>query len=184
MDFAKLLIDLVNGIFQVVVYVVGAFVAMYLYVEFSPKIELGISPRWPSGDAGPCILTITIANRSRVMVKKEDIRLQILFYNMAQLPKLSEWVPFNKSAVIQGEEPIVWRDPVRICQTTEYIHPGEAIVIERPLVFDVSNTVAHAGLKFSTKLSSLKSVLYSPFNKKNVDWTMTVFVIPAGTQKT
>ena len=148
------------------------FVAWWYRFFLAPKIKLELSHRWMGGNPGIGILTIKATNTSNVRIRKNSLRLQVLFYSVARMKNLGEWVPFKNDYSSE------WSAPQKICTTTKYVYPGDTITVDHPILFPENQCVGHVGLQFRTKLSLLQSILFNYWPKRKEQWTTTIFVWP------
>ena len=100
------------------------------------------------------------------------IRLQILEYSRDNTLFLSEWVPFSQDLIQGNENPIEWREPENICQTTSYIYPGEIVKVERLYTFPVDK-IWHIGFQIQTEYNWLEYLLVW---KRGKSWTTTKII--------
>jgi hypothetical protein len=125
--------------------VVGAYLGYRLFSRYSPRFRLTLRPSWV-GDS--LILGIEVENTSSVRAGRPTVHLQVLEYDPMRTLALSEWVPFVKDDVRDGEEPLGdWRDPVRVFEdTSDRVYPGEAMVVDR-LAHYPGDVLLHIGLR-------------------------------------
>lgn len=146
--------------------IIAAVTALRITYRFYPSLRVRIVPRWD--DLEHVVLMLRIANRSRVRIGAPDgkplnIRMQVLTYDQQVQSQLSEWVPFEETAVrtletTNGlvkrgrlskrevpEEPLDFQPPFRIMTTTTKFDPGEEIVVERRFKCP-KNCLLHAAL--------------------------------------
>ncbi|HEY8774308.1 MAG TPA: hypothetical protein VIM05_07065 [Gaiellaceae bacterium] len=131
--------------------VTGAVAGLTVLARFSARFSLRILPRW-KGDT--LILRLEVENTSRIRAGRPHVDLQILEYTLEEGDSpLSEWVPFAKEDIDPREEPLEWREPVRVfvspvptSDTTDRVYPGEVLVAER--LYDYpGDVVLHIGLR-------------------------------------
>jgi hypothetical protein len=75
----KSLIDVLKTTLEVSALLVGAFLFVFVFLQLSATLQLRIIARWI--DAKRVILKFEIENKSKVRVKKEFVRLQMLEYD-------------------------------------------------------------------------------------------------------
>ena len=185
MEFSEI-ISLSKDIIQIIVFTGGFFIALFMFFQFAPKIEPRILPQWIEGKTDLCILKITIENKSKVRIKlnrdnpnKDAVLLQVL--ECSSTESLSEWVSFTEEAWRKQKDAKEWREPNKICETTEYSYPGEVVSVER-LIKSNPNSVLHIGLQVKADLSWFGK-LASRVLQRNQRWTSTAFVIRPDVQK-
>ena len=167
-------LDQTKTILEILGLLLGAFLFAFVFLQFSPTLHLRILPTWI--DHQQVILRIEVENRSRVRVKKEFVRLQVLEYPVDGQTSLSEWVPFTVEATIQGEQPPFWKDPTEIFTSTRFVYPGELLSIERLYKLNNQNSFLHVGLRFKSK--SISHIFRFKVLGRAEQWTSTVFVFP------
>ena len=172
MDFTEV-ISLARDIALIVAMLLGAWLAVFVYVQFAPKLQLRILPRWVDETKGLLILKLEVENNSRIRVPKQKIQLQILEHEVPAHGCLSEWVPFDEEAVLLQEKPKEWHDPIEIFQSTEYLNPGETVSVER-LCHCPQDSILHVGLQAKAKLGALGR-LAAWFRSWNDQWTSTIW---------
>jgi len=150
----------------------GLLVAWHYFFPLAPKIALQLSPRWMDGNPKIGILTLKVTNTSKVRIRKKRLSLQILFYPVARMENLGEWVPFKDDYTSE------WRPPKKICTTTKYIYPGETMTVDYPIIFPDLALIAHVGLQFRAKLSLPQRILCNYWFRPQEQWTTTMFVWP------
>jgi hypothetical protein len=145
------IISIVGNIATILAVLVGGWFAVFVFLQFAPILALRILPTWTSDDPRWVILRIEVENKSRIRVYKQAIYLQILEQNVHVGSILSEWVPFEKKAVLTTEQPISWHEPIEIFKSTIGLDPGELLIAER-LHYCQPNNVLHVGLQVKAKL--------------------------------
>lgn len=153
---------------------IGAWGFIFIFLQISPKVELRILPRWVDPELGRFVLRLEIENTSRVRVKKEVVRLQMLPYSETRQLRLSEWVPFSKESIRKGEEPEKYYDPVEVFGSTLYLYPGEKISVERLECSPDSDKFLHIGLQFRARVL-LRWLIIRVFSKGE-QWTTTAII--------
>lgn len=164
-DFLKTIIDLL-------LILVGALLALFVFSQLSPALQLRVIPR--RHNSGGIVLRCEIENKAKVRVKKQRVRLQVLEYPRSKKKSLSEWVPFSTDRILPTEEPIEWQDPAVIFKPTRYIFPGETMAIERLYMPSNKGVFLHVGLQFVS--SSLFPWLRFRLLGHAESWTTTLFV--------
>jgi hypothetical protein len=164
-------INIVESILTCIAILVSGFVAVYFYVQFTPKIDLRIIPKWDSKKGNKLILMLEIENKSKVRATIKSIQLQILEYNQEQLT-LSEWVPFSHCSLHVNEYPIEWKEPETICRTSKRIYPDEIIKVERLYTFP-ENKIWHIGLQLQVEY---KKWIEKRIPKNARQWTITKII--------
>jgi hypothetical protein len=159
-------INIIESILTCIAILVSGFVAVYFYVQFTPKIDLRIIPKWDSKKGNKLILILEIENKSKVRATIKSIQLQILEYSQEQLT-LSEWVPFSNHCLHANEHPLEWKEPETICQTSKRIYPNEIIKVERLYTFS-ENKIWHIGLQLQVEY---RKWIEKWIPKKAVQWT-------------
>jgi hypothetical protein len=166
-------INIVEGILTCIVILVSGFVAVYFYVQFTPKIDLRIIPEWRGKDGSKLVLRLEMENKSKVRASIKSVQLQILEYNQEQVA-LSEWVPFSPCSLHVNEHPVEWKEPETICQTSKRIYPNETIKVERLYTFP-ENKIWHIGLQLQVEY---KNRIEKCVPKKAKRWTTTKIIYP------
>lgn len=156
---------------------VGAIIAVFVYVRFAPTLHLRIIPRWADKGRQFVILRIEVENKSNIRVWKKLIQLQVLEHKIRTDLSLSEWVPFTKQAcqeVPDIEKPIEPKDAVEIFKTTKRIYPREVKSVERLYPFHHEN-ILHVGLHVRGTLGwGGRMATLLPFSAQR--WTITIIV--------
>jgi hypothetical protein len=152
---------------------ISGFVAVYFYVQFTPKIDLRIISEWSDKKRDKLILRLEVENKSKVRASIKSIQLQILEYNQEQV-MLSEWVPFSQKSICANEHPLKWKDPETICETSKRIYPNETIKVERMYTFP-ENKIWHVGLQLQVEY---KKWIEKWIPKKATQWTSTKIICP------
>ena len=167
-------------IIQVVVLLVGAFAAVFLFLGLSPRLDISITPQWTPGIIDLCVLKVRIENTSRIRIKKRSIKLQILEHQHTEFQNLSDFVPFQKDDVRSTEIPVEWQEPSEICQVTKYLYPGKILLVDIPVQCPDPACVKHVGLRVNAVLSRFRSVCNLTWRKDH-KWTTTVFMLRPAT---
>lgn len=174
MSFTEVM-GLVGDIAVLVAMLLGAGLAVFVFVQFAPSLQLRILPRWADEAKGLIILKLEVKNKSRIRVPKQRICLQILEHEVPAGGSLSEWVPFDKQVILPQEQPKEWHEPVEIFQTTRYLNPGEMLSVEM-LCHCPRESVLHVGLQAKAKFGIL-GWLGSRISSWNEQWTSTIIVM-------
>ncbi len=149
---------------------------VWIYRGFMPVLRLRIAPRCIDKTAGRFILGIEVENKSKLAVRKKLARVQILEYG-SEIPSfLSEWVPFEEERKRSNEEPLEWRDPVEVLNSTIKIEPGETIYVELLYTCSPNCSVIHCGLQFQVNLNPIASIAYNFGIMTSETWTTTKWV--------
>ena len=119
-----------------------------------------------------------VRNISRVRSGRPYVHLQVLRHARPDNGGfLSEWVPFGKSKIWKGEEPLddpfpkperVFFDKAEPDDGTSEIYPGEALVAERVYCFPGRDVLLHVGLK--VRLRSIWAWLFADPTDKREPW--------------
>lgn len=180
MESTKIIIEIIESSVTIFAILFGAFVAIYFFVQFTPKIDLRIIPEWIDKSKRKLVVRFEIENKSQVRInvkrftksqqnKNLMILVQILEYYKANTSTLSEWVPFSKNDIRDKEEPIEWNDPEFICQTTNHIYPGETVKVNRLYTFP-EDKIWHIGFQIQTEYNFIEKMLIWKLSKR---WTTT-----------
>jgi hypothetical protein len=148
-------IGVIKDLLQILLIIGGSVVAWLYFFVLAPQIRLQLSHRWMDGNATVGVLTIQVTNTSKVRIRKDSLRLQMLFYPIARMATLTDWVPFSKDSTVESTDR--WRNPQEICEQTKYVYPGETMTVEHPLVFEDCHSVGHVGLQFRAELNAFES---------------------------
>ena len=145
-------ISLMKDIATLLAMLIGGGLALFVFRQMVPVLDLRILPRWIDDEGQFLILRFEVENKSRVRVHKQSIRIQILEHRIPASGSLSEWVPFEQEAIIPTERPIEWREPVEVFRTTTGIDPGGVISVERLYRCPQDDIVLHVGLQVKARL--------------------------------
>lgn len=169
------IIGTVKDLISILALLVGPVVALFVYFQFAPVLELKIIPTWVDGPRQFLLVRFQIENKSRVRFYSPKGRIQVLEYKIHPGADLSQWVPFEKKAILPTEQPLEWREPVEIVQSTKQIYPGEVISYERLYHRPQDSVILHIGLQVEMKLGLLGRIV----TRKNEMWrqTTTCFAI-------
>lgn len=168
-------VSLVKDIATLLALLIGGGLALFVFLQFAPVLDLQILPSWSDEARQFLILKFEVENKSRIRVDKREIRIQVLEHKIQADTSLSEWVPFDKDAIIPTERPVEWREPIEIFRTTKAIDPGEVISVER-LYHCSQDTVLHVGLQVKAKLGIFGRIAtrIRPWDQR---WTTTRIVV-------
>lgn len=169
------LIGMIKGIVTIVALLLGAGLAVFVFVQFSPKLQLRIIQRWVDEINGLFVLKLEVENISRIRVYKQKIQLQILEHEVPANGCLSEWVPFDEEEVLSEEKPKEWHAPIEVFESSKFLNPGEILSVER-LCHCPHKSVVHVGLQVKVKLGVLGCVA-SCFRSWKEQWTSTIIVM-------
>ncbi len=84
------MISLARDIAIIAAMLLGAGLAVFVFVQFSPKLQLRIIQRWMDETKGLLALKLEVENNSRIRVCKQKIQLQILEHEVPVNSCLSE----------------------------------------------------------------------------------------------
>jgi len=140
----------ITAIVSALAAVLAPLVAVFIFQQFSPVAQIRIIPRWIDQSYGKFALRIEIENKSKVRIRHKVALLQVLRYSLSERKRLSEWVPFAKGRVIEGEEPIEWKEPEQIFRSTVHIYPGEVIATERLEQIEEPDQFLHIGVQYKS----------------------------------
>ena len=168
-------ISIVKDIVTMLAVLIGATMAVFVYFQLAPVLQLRILPRWSDENKQHLILRFEIENKSRVRAYKPWGQIQVLKHEIGQESSLSHWVPFTKNAVKPTERPIKWSEPSKIFTSTEEIYPGETIAFERLCPCPEDTVIVHVGLQAGLELNLLERIITR--KKKAWQQTTTCFVI-------
>jgi hypothetical protein len=168
-------LSLINDVVALVALLIGGALALFVFFQLAPVLELRILPSWTDDTKQFLILKFQVENKSRVRVYNPQGRIQILEHQIPLGASLSHWVPFEQGAVRSSEEPIEWRNPVGIFKSTKQIYPGETISFERLYHCPQDNVVLHVGLQVKLELGLVGRIV----TRKREPWqqTATCFVV-------
>ena len=162
---------------KIIIVLVGAFISIFVYFNFSPIVRLVIIPKWLKKDEF-LLVRIVIKNESRVRISKLKGKIQILEYKELTDRVLSEWVPFDKNSILSYEEPVKWYKPDEILNTTGRIYPGERITVERLYKISSESKIVHIGLNINIKLGLFGKI--TTCKVKSWSQTTTCFAVKQG----
>jgi hypothetical protein len=166
----------------------GAVTAVFLLHQLTALLNIKISARDIEGSNGLFIVRVDIENASRVRVKLQSARLQVLLYTVTPpsssdqraLPVVGDWLPFSAqaySAMDPEQRPLTWSEPVSILGTTHKIDPKEVKTVER--VYSCpAGYIAQIGVQAKIKLH-LYERLYARSRAATDQWTQIVLHTPS-----
>jgi hypothetical protein len=160
---------------------ISGFVTIYFFVRFAPKFDLRIIPEWIDKQEKKIVFRFEIENKSQVRINVKQIlvnhkfeslmiRLQILEYDKNKTPTLSEFVPFTRESIRENENPLEWKEPEKICQTTRHIYPGEVVRVDRLYTFS-EDKIWHIGFQIQTEYNWIENLF--GLRKLGKSWTTT-----------
>ncbi|MBN1872893.1 MAG: hypothetical protein JXA33_01580 [Anaerolineae bacterium] len=168
-------ISILSDIMTVLAVLLGGTMAVFVYFQLAPVLQLRILPRWSDENKQHLILRFEVENKSRVRVYKPWGRIQVLKHGIKQESSLSHWVPFEESTIRPTELPAEWSEPTKIFASTEHIYPGETIAFERLCPCPEDAVIVHIGLQAGLKMNLLERII----TRKKRPWqqTTTCFVV-------
>jgi len=164
------LVGICRDVVTILVLVIGPLVALFVYFQLAPVLELKIIPTWVDEKKHLLLIRFQIENKSRVRLYSPKGKIQVLEYKVQPGGNLSQWVPFNKSAILPTEQPLEWREPVEIFTSTKQVYPGEVISYERLYQCPQDTTILHIGLQVELKLGLFGRIVT---RKKEASWRQT-----------
>lgn len=175
-------ISLVKDIATLLALLIGAVVGLFVFFQLAPVLELRILPSWTDETKQFLILKFQVENKSRVRVHRPRGLIQVLEHAIQPGTSLSQWIPFDESAIIPTEQPIEWREPVKILQSTKQIYPGEMVSFERLYYCPKDAVIIHVGLQVELDLGFVDRIV----TRKREPWrqTTTCFVVKQAVGKT
>jgi hypothetical protein len=171
----QLYIGLATSIIALLFLLIGGVAGIFIFFQLAPILALRILPTWADEKKEHLVIRFEVENKSRVRITRPKIRLQVIEQKVAPSGAISQWVPFTKEAVRQGEQLVEWRDPIEISETTARMYPSEIIVIERLYHCPQASLILHIALQVEVKLGLWGRVV----TRKTQDWrqTTTCFVV-------
>jgi hypothetical protein len=157
--------------FQFAAPLLTAVLAVWLYQELLPVLTVRI--RVAEKDGHMLLFHLEAENKSRLPARVTLARFQILEHNISGANTLSEWVPFDKSRVRPDEQPVEWKDPVEVLETTRFVKPGEIITVERGYR-PTPGTAVHCAYQVQIRPNLIAGWLYG----HSPSFTTTTWVIP------
>ncbi len=150
--------EFTRGLVEVIAIILAAIVAIFIYVNFSPKITLRVIPTWIDKDKGILKIRTEIENVSRVVCIKKRIRFQILEQKFDG-NLINEFVAFDESKIdLMNPKPEHFSPAEEINKSTSHFYPGEIVAVER-LYRVNSSLIQHLGLQFEADLGIMKFVM-------------------------
>jgi hypothetical protein len=168
------IVGMAKDIATVLGILVAGIMAVFVYFQLAPVLQLRILPRWADDNRRFLILRFEMENKSRVRMRSPWGRIQVLRHKVEPGESLSRWVPFDKDSVKPAEHPIEWVEPIEIFTSTQEIYPGETIAFERLHHCPEEPLVLHVGLQVGLELTWLKRVITG--KKRAWRQTTTCFV--------
>lgn len=140
-----------------------------------PILDIRIIPRWSEEASDLLIIRIEVENKWKVGLKKQEAFFQILEHHIPDSGALlSGWVPFAKDRILPNEEPIEWREPLKVLTSTKKVESKETIIIE--LLYRPKEQAAlHCAFQFVGKLNILARILHM-FGAGTDRWTRTIWI--------
>lgn len=139
--------------FIIPVSLITGLLTIYGYFKLTRSIQLKVSETWLDKDH--VIFNIVIVNSSKLRIKKEYIKFQVLEYDLNEKKGLSEWVPFKCGAIREDEGPkeglIEWTEPQEILKTTDYLYANDSVRVDRMYALKNNNSLLHVGLQFKSE---------------------------------
>lgn len=169
------IVGMVKDLVTILAILTGSVMAVFVYFQLAPVLQLQILPRWADDSKQYLILRFEIENKSRVRMYSPWGQIQVLKYRIEPGSSLSHWVSFGEDAIEPTEPPIEWSEPTKIFTSTREIYPGETISFERLYHFPEDTVILHLGLQVGLELSSWGRIITG----KSRAWrqTTTCFVI-------
>lgn len=152
-------IDL-SEIITISVLLIGAYLSIYVYLQFAPNIIFTITPIWSELTPEIVVLKIEIENKSKVKLTTEKIVFKIISHKRSTLTKLTEWVDLDNA-----EE---------ISKTTGIFYPGSILKIDR-LYKCQTDEILQGIIRFEAKFSLIGQILGSIKGTKET-WTNTFII--------
>lgn len=169
------LIELVANLITILALLIGAALAILLFLQFAPILNLRLSSEWVGKNSRWVVLKMEVENVSRVRVTKQYIHLQVLPYKYP--PKneyLSEWVPFQQEKISQTEQPMEWQYPDEVFESTLTIDPNESLSVER-LIYCPPDTILKVGLQAKISFGFLGRMV-ARLRSWDHSWTTTMII--------
>jgi hypothetical protein len=168
-------VGIARDIVTLLALIIGTFIAIFVYFQFAPIFELKIIPTWIDNRKQFLLVRFQVENKSRVRLYSPKGRIQVLEHKTQPGLSLSQWVPFDKTAILPTEQPIEWREPEVIFKSTKEIYPGEVISLERLYHYSQDSIILHIGLQVELKLDLIGRIV----TRKKESWrqTTTCFAI-------
>lgn len=169
------LIDLAIGVVTFLFLLIGGGAGLFIFFQLAPILNLQILSSWTDESKQYLLLRFEIENKSRVRIHNPTIRIQVIEQRISDKGSLSHWVPFRKDAIQPTEQPVEWRDPEDVANTTKRIYPGETIIIERLYHYPQKPLILHVAIQVEIKLGFWGRMV----TRKTQNWrqTTTRFVV-------
>jgi len=166
---------LIRDIVTILALLLGGLVGIFIFFQLAPVIHLSITPTWIDDVKQFLLIRFEIENKSRVRATRPRGQIQVLEHKVDPGSMISQWVPFRESAILPSEQPVEWREPIKIFTSTRQIFPGEVIVLERLYHIPQNNIILHAGFQVELELSFLGRLV----TRKREPWrqTTTCFIV-------
>lgn len=130
---------------------------VWVYRGAIPALRVRVEPELVDKEARIVRIRLEAENKSRVAATMKEARLQVVEHNTSNIQILSEWVPFKKSAIVPGEQPIRWREPMQVMKSTVQITSDE--VIKTEVLYRASGAVAvHCGFQVKVEFTIGKAL--------------------------
>ena len=176
MSFAEL-ISLAKDIVTLLALLMGAAISLFIFFQFAPVLELRILPTWTDDSKQFLVVKFEVENKSRVRANKPRGQIQILEYPFNPGQALSQWVPFDKGTTRDNEQPVEWRKPEQIFQSTRRIYPGEVISVERLYHYPQDTAIIHIGLQVQLEMGFVGRIVTRQGSGERWRQTVTRFVV-------
>jgi hypothetical protein len=184
----RTLFDGLKFVYTVFVALIGAVVAVFIFLDLSPRIRLRLLPATVDQERRRYVLRMEIENVSKVAISQnlhKGCLLQMLEHSIDAHRNMSEFVPFSRETYEKrpsAERAKEWREPVPVFESTRLLYPGDLVIIERLLTIPDDQTFLHVGLQFHgeigriTRLAlGIQSMLTAEPTER---WTTTCFIFP------
>ncbi len=93
-------ISLIKDVIILLALLIGGAMALFVYFQLAPVLDLRILPSWTDDTKQFLILKFQVENKSRVRVYSPRGRIQVLKHRIKTGTSMSHWVPFKKNAII------------------------------------------------------------------------------------
>jgi hypothetical protein len=138
---------------------IAAVGGIFVLSQYAPLFNLRIEPRWNDAAQQILVVKFEVENKSRVRANFPLGYAQVLEYSQELDMSMSHWVPFSQEDIRQGEEPLRWREPARLTETTRQLFPGEVISIERLYHCPEDAVIVHIGLNVQLEISLFVQII-------------------------
>lgn len=152
------IVGIISDFVTIFALIVGAFVAIFVFLHFAPRMTQRISSSWTSEHSRWVILRLEVENQSNVRIRSPKVFLQVLEYEYPTNKVLSEFVPFSEKAVEEDQQPVIWNEPIHVFTSTVMINPGEVIAVER-LCYCPKDRLLKVGLQTKLEVGRLGRLL-------------------------